>query len=325
MRVLVTGVTGFLGYHIAKDLLKDGHEVINFSRRHTSEVDELGIETIKGDLTNYEDIKNALRDIDAVFHAAGKVGMWGKSKDFHRINVDGTKNLVNAMKEQGAKYLIYTSTPSVVFGKDEIKNGDESLPYPKKYLNEYAKSKSIAERFVLESNGHGILTTSIRPHLIYGERDKNIIPRLIQRAKSGRLKIIGDGQNLVDINYVENASHAHVMALKELSTEAKNQGKAYFIGQEKPVNLWDFINKILEAKGEKPISSKVSLKIVYFIGLIFELVYKLLGKYDDQPPMTRFVALQMGTSHYFKHDNARVDFGYSPKITIEESLEKIKN
>ncbi len=328
MKILVTGVTGFLGHHIAKDLLDEGHEVINFSRRHTSEVEELGIRTHQGDLTNFQDIKDALTGIDAVFHVAGKVGMWGKKEDFERINIDGTKNLLRAMKEAGVKYLVYTSTPSVVFGKEEIKNGDESLAYPEIYLNEYARTKSVAERLVLEANeasSRQLLTTAIRPHLIYGERDKNIIPTLVERAKSGRLKIIGKGNNLVDINYVENASLAHVMAFKELIQEAKNQGKAYFIGQERPVNLWHFINEILMAKGVAPLTKKVSLKLVYLIGAICEFIYKLIGKYEGQPAMTRFVALQMGTSHYFKHDNALKDFGYSPKISIEESIEKIKN
>lgn len=325
MKVLVTGVTGFLGYHIAKDLLCENYEVINFSRRETEEVKKLGITTIQGDLSKYEDIKSALKGIDAVFHVAGKVGMWGKKEDFSRINIDGTKNLVNAMKEQGVKFLVYTSTPSVVFGKEEIKNGDESLPYPNIFLNEYARSKSIAEKFVLDANCDELLTTSIRPHLIYGPRDKNIIPTLVARAKSGRLKIIGDGNNLVDINYVENASYAHLLALKELTTEAKNQGKAYFIGQERPVNLWNFINDILMAKGVKPLEKKAPLKFVYFIGGLCEFIYRVIGKYDTRPAMTRFVALQMGTSHYFKHGRARNDFGYSPKITIEESLKKIKD
>lgn len=325
MKVLVTGVTGFLGYHIAKDLLKEGHEVINFSRRETQEVRELGIETIKGDLTNYTDIKGALSSIEAVFHVAGKVGMWGSKSDFETINIEGTKNLVKAMQETGVRYLIYTSTPSVVFGIEEIKNGNETLPYPEKYLNEYARTKSIAEKHVLEANSKELLTTSIRPHLIYGPRDKNIIPTLVERAKSGRLKIIGNGENIVDINFVENASHAHIMAFKELCSDAKNQGKAYFIGQERPVKLWDFINQILKVKGVPPLTKKVPLKVVYIIGAICELFYKIIGKYEGQPAMTRFVALQMGTSHYFKHDNALNDFGYSPRITIEESLKKIED
>ncbi|WP_412471389.1 NAD-dependent epimerase/dehydratase family protein [Halobacteriovorax sp. RT-1-4] len=325
MNILVTGVTGFLGYHIAKDLLAAGHDVFNFSRRETDEVKELGIKTHQGDLTNYQDIRNALSEIDAVFHVAGKVGMWGRKEDFERINIEGTKNLLKAMKEAGVKYLVYTSTPSVVFGKDEIKNGDEALEYPENYLNEYARTKSIAEKLVLAANTQDLLTTAIRPHLIYGERDKNIIPTLVERAKSGRLKIIGHGDNLVDINYVENASYAHVMALNELVGEAKNKGKAYFIGQERPVNLWHFINELLMAKGVAPLTKKVPLRIVYIIGAICEFIYKLIGKYDGQPAMTRFVALQMGTSHYFKHNNALNDFGYSPRISIDESIEKIKN
>ncbi len=325
MKILVTGATGFLGYHIAKDLLEEGHEVVNFSRSETDEVKELGIETRRGNLTIASDVAGALEGIEAVFHVAGKVGMWGRKKDFEDINILGTRNIVDQVRKAGIKYLIYTSTPSVVFGKEEICDGDESLPYPNVFLNDYARTKSIAEAYVLNANDSTLFTTSIRPHLIYGQRDQNIIPTLVARAKSGRLKIIGTGENIVDINYVENASLAHIKAFNELRTGAKNSGKAYFIGQERPVKLWDFINDILEAKGVNPLRKKVSLRMVYIIGAIFEAFYRLLGKFDGQPPMTRFVALQMGTSHYFKHNAAKNDFGHSPVITIEESLHKIKD
>lgn len=325
MKILVTGATGFLGHHIAKDLLALGHEVINFSRGQTQELKDLGIETRNGDLTKAKDVASALKGIDAVFHVAGKVGMWGRKKDFELINIQGTRNIVDEMRKANIKYLVYTSTPSVVFGKEEIKNGNEKLPYPKYFLNDYARTKSIAEDYVLKANDEKLMTTAIRPHLIYGERDKNIIPTLVSRASSGRLKIIGSGNNLVDINYVENASLAHIRAFNELTNEAKNQGKAYFIGQERAVNLWQFINQILEGQGISPLRKKVPLNFVYFIGAICEFIYRVLGKYETAPPMTRFIALQMGTSHYFSHNNAQKDFGHTPKITIEESLVKIKN
>lgn len=325
MKILVTGATGFLGYHIAEILLSQGHEVINFSRSHTEELERLGVKTIKGNLQNKEEIRNALKDINAVFHVASKVGMWGRWEDFYNINYIGTKNLVDIMKEIGIPSLVYTSTPSVVFGKDSINEGNEDIDYPKEYLSLYAKSKALAEKYVLDQTSENFKTTSIRPHLIYGERDKNIIPRLVEAKKKGKLKIIGDGNNLVDIIYVKNAAQAHVDAFKELLADAKNSGKAYFIGQEKPVNLWDFINHILESKGLEHVKKSIPVKRAYTIGAVIEFFLKLFKIFNVHPPMTRFVALQLGTSHYFSHERAKRDFGYSPKVTIEESLERLRN
>ncbi len=325
MKVLITGATGFLGYHIAKNLKDEGHQVINFSRSHTSELDDIDIQTIKGDLQNTDDINRALSGVEAIFHVASKVGMWGRWKDFYNINYIGTKNLVDAAKKSHIKYFVYTSTPSVVFGKDSIENGDENLNYPKEFLSLYAKSKALGEAYVLDNNSESFHSCALRPHLIFGKRDKNIIPRLIEAREKNKLKLIGDGNNLVDVIHVENAAWAHLDALEELQKEKKNAGKAYFIAQEKPVNLWSFINTILENNGQKKVTKKISVTKAYYIGLVIELFLKLLRIYNIHPPMTRFVALQLGTSHYFSHKRAKDDFNYRVRLDIERSLDDIKN
>jgi len=324
MNILVTGATGFLGYHIAKDLIDQGHKVYNFSRSHNTELEELGVKTRKGDLSNQDSVDKALTDIDGIFHVASKVGMWGKWHDFYQINFLGTKNLVDSAKSKGIKYFVYTSTPSVVFGKKSIENGDENTPYPDEYLSLYAKSKALAEKYVLESNQENFSVTALRPHLIYGERDKNIIPRLVDAQTKGRLKSVGNRENLVDIIYVENASKAHIDAFNELQNEKKNAGKPYFIGQERPVNLWSFIDQILECKGLGPVKKSIGLSKAYKIGHLVEIFLKLFRIFNVHPPMTRFVALQFGTSHYFSHKNAEKDFGYKPIVSIEESLKRLR-
>jgi nucleoside-diphosphate-sugar epimerase len=324
MKILVTGAGGFLGYHICERLLKEGHEVFNFSRSHHTDLDKLNVKTIKGNLQNSKDVTNALKGFEAVFHVASKVAMWGKWEDFYNTNVVGTENIINACKEHGIKTLVYTSTPSVVFGTKDIINGNEEIPYPTDFKSLYAKSKSIAEKKVLCANKENELhTCALRPHLIFGPRDKNIIPRLVDAAKKGRLKRIGDGNNLVDVIHVENAAAAHINAFKSLITDKKAQGKAYFIAQEKPVNLWDFINTILTKFNEKPIEKKISFKKAYRIGAIIEFFLKLFKVYDVHPPMTRFVAMQMSKSHYFSHDNAEKDFGYSPELNLEEAIDSL--
>lgn len=325
MKILITGATGFLGFQLAKDLIKKGHEVYNFSRSSSKELDELGVLTINGDLTNIQNVTDLLdkTPIEAIFHVASKVGMWGHWDDFYKSNFIGTKNLYDlAQKYEAIKYFIYTSTPSVVFENKSILNGDESLPYAKDSLSLYAKSKILAEDYILNKRTR-LLTCALRPHLIYGEKDKNIIPRLIEAKKKNKLKIIGNGENLVDVIHVENASHAHILAFEELTKQAKCSGKAYFIAQEKPVKLWEFINKILETKKISPVNQKINFKTAYYIGLAIEIILKTFRIYNVHPAMTRFVALQLGKSHYFSHERAYQDFGYSPLFNIEESLNKI--
>lgn len=325
MKILVTGAGGFLGFHVAEELIKAGHEVINFSRTHKEELDSIGVKTRVGNLKSLDDIEKALIGIDAVFHVASLVGMWGKWEDFHQTNTMGTIHLINAMKEKGIKYLVYTSTPSVVFDSSDIEDADETKNYPPRFFNHYSRSKAMAEKAVLVSNSDDLKTVALRPHLIYGERDQNLIPGLVKAKSSGRLKIIGDGKNRVDIIYVKNAAVAHVQAFVELMSEnSKVAGKAYFLGQEKPVMLWDFFNQVLEIYQETPLTKKVPLSLAFGIGAIFEFVYKTLGIFHRDPPMTRFIALNLAKSHYFSHDRAKADFAYSPEISISESLERLK-
>jgi nucleoside-diphosphate-sugar epimerase len=322
MNILVTGGGGFLGQYIVEELLKDGHKVSNFSRSSYPELEKLEVEQRSGNLLDKDSIKKALTSIDAIFHVAGKVAMWGKWEDFYQTNTQGTKNLVDAAKEAGIKKFVYTSTPSVVFGEDDIIEADETLDYPKEYLSLYAKSKMLAEKYVLENNSEDFMTCSLRPHLIFGPRDKNIIPRLLEAAKKGKLKIVGDGQNLVDIIYVENAAKAHIQAFNSLEPGSPVCGSPYFIAQERPVKLWDFINEILSKSNVKTVTKTMHINKAYRIGSIIESFLKLFRIWNVHPPMTRFVALQLGKSHYFSHKKAHNDFGYDPKVTVEQAIEK---
>jgi len=322
MNILITGASGFLGFNLAKALLNQGHKITNLSRNECQKLNDIGIQTIKCNLNNLEEVTSALKKIEVVFHVASLVGMHGDYNQYFQTNVIGTENIVKACIKNGVSKLIYTSSPSVVFGKDDLCNVDETQNYPKKFLTHYAKTKSLAEQIIKKANSKKLLTVSLRPHLIFGPDDPHLIPRLIQSANSGKLRQIGDGQNLVDIIYIDNAVDAHIQALENLSKNSKLAGNVYFIGQERPVNLWNFINKILENNGISKIENKISCKEAYFIGFILEKVFSILKK---EPPMTRFIALQFSKSHYFSHKNARDDFGYIPKINIEDAIKRTSN
>lgn len=325
MRILVTGGGGFLGTHIIKELLKNpSYIVTNFSRHTYSHLEDLGVPTIKGDLRKKEDVERALdQGFEAIFHVAAVAGVWGKYEDYYGINFLGTKNLLDAAEARGIQKFVYTSTPSVVFNKDDLLGVGEEQPYATEFLNAYSETKTMAEKLVLEmNNGKTFLTCAIRPHLIWGPGDPHLFPRVIQKGKQGKLRIVGDGENLVDIVYVENAALAHVQAFEHLNPGSPVCGQAYFVGQERPVKLWSFINQVLGYVKVGPVMKSLDVKTAYKIGWLLEKVFKALGINKPEPPMTRFVALNLGKSHYFSHEKAKKHFGYTPRVSIEEGLKR---
>lgn len=218
---------------------------------------------------------------------------------------------------------MYTSSPSVTFdGTDQV-NLDESAPYPGKWLCHYPHSKALAEQKVLTANGSdGLLTCALRPHLIWGPRDEHLIPRLIERARSGKLRRVGDGKNLVDMIYVENAAAAHLQAADALDDGSPVCGKAYFISQGEPVNCWGWINDILALADLPPITKNISARAAWNVGRVLEAVWTILRR-RDEPRLTRFLAAQLSTSHYFDISAAQRDFGYQPIVSTEEGMERL--
>lgn len=325
MRILVTGGGGFLGTHLIYELLKNSKYIVtNFSRHTYPHLEDLGVPTIRGDLSKREDVERALdQGFDAIFHVAALAGVWGKYDDFYSVNFLGTKNLLEVARDKGITRFVYTSSPSVVFGKGDLTGADESLPYPEEHFTPYAETKMMAEKLVLEMNdGKSFMTCAIRPHLIWGPGDPHLFPRVIQKGREGKLRIVGDGENLVDIIYVENAALAHVQAFEHLSSGSPVCGQAYFVGQERPVKLWNFINEVLGLVKVEPVMRSIDLKTAYRLGYFLEFLFRLFGIKKPEPPMTRFVALNLAKSHYFSHAKAIKDFGYHPKVSIEEGLKK---
>lgn len=322
MKILVTGGGGFLGTWIIRELMRNPtHLVTNFSRRPYAHLEDIGVPTIRGSVDNREDVERALAlGFDAIIHTAAKVGMWGSRNDFEATNVQGTKLLLELAQRHGVKRFVYTSTPSVVFGRGGHEGLNETTAYPTKHLGEYARSKAIAEQAVLAANSPAFTTVSLRPHLVWGPGDQNLIPRVLDRARLGKLKVVGDGENQVDVVYVENAAHAHVLAL---TADAKVVGgQAYFIGQG-PVKLWDFINEVLKRANIPAPDDSISVKAAYAIGWMLEKLWALAGIQNPEPPMTRFVALNLGSSHWYDHTKAKSDLGWEPKISIHDGLTRL--
>ncbi len=321
--MLVTGGSGFVGSEICRRLVQRGHSVRSLQRSPSPELTALGVECIRGNVADFSSVRTAVQNCDVVFHVAAKAGVWGPAAEYECANINGTENVLRACRELAVKRLIYTSSPSVVYdGRDE--NGiDESAPYPKSYLTNYPRTKAIAEQLVLSANGPQFATVALRPHLIWGPGDNHLVPRLIQRAKSGRLRRVGDGKNLVDTTYIDNCVDAHLCALDRLEPGAPCAGKAYFISNNEPVPLWDLIDRMLACANVPPVRKFISASAAYRVGAIMEGIYRLLNL-SGEPPMTRFVARQLSTAHWYNLAAARRDLGYVPSVSIEEGLKRLR-
>ena len=320
---LVTGGGGFLGKAIVRKLLARGTHVRVIARSDYPELREMGVETIRGSVNDPQAVKEALEGCDICFHVAAKVGVWGAYEDFVATNVDGTRLLLETCKALGVGRFVHTSSPSVIFDGKDMEGADESVPYPPEetYLTHYPKTKAIAERLVKEAGKDGLLTASLRPHLIWGPEDNHLVPRILGRAK--QLRIIGEGKNIVDTVYMDNAADAHIQAADALLSKPEISGRAYFITQDEPINAWEMINRILAAGGKPPITKKISYKAAHRIGAIMEWVYGTFG-IKSEPRMTRFVAGELAKSHWFDISAARRDFGYDPQVSTDEGLKRLE-
>lgn len=321
-RVIVTGGGGFVGKAIVFALKLQGVACEVIGRSRYPDLEQQGIICHQGDISDREFVQKTLNGFDVVFHTAALAGIWGGWKNYYNVNVVGTENIIESCQTNNIPVLVYTSTPSVVFNGEDIEKGDESLSYPEKFLCNYAKTKAMAERAVLEVDQRSLKTCAIRPHLIWGPGDPHLIPRLIERGRAGELKIVGKGKNKVDITYIDNVSHAHILAAKELINRAKCSGKAYFIGQERAVEIWPWINELFQRVGVNTITQKVPFRVAYTAGTIMELIHRILYV-EKEPKMTRFIAEQLAKSHYFSHSRAFKDFNYEPVITIEEGMDRL--
>jgi nucleoside-diphosphate-sugar epimerase len=322
MKVLVTGGGGFLGRAIVKQLLERGDSVRSLTRNRYEELDDLGVEQFLGSLAVAELVAEAAAGCDLVFHVAAKAGVWGDYQDYYQTNVVGTRNVIAACRKHKIAKLVYTSSPSVVFDGTDMEGVDESVPYPQQFHAFYPQTKAAAERLVLASNDEQFATLALRPHLIWGPGDNHLVPRIIERGRSGALRRIGDRPCPVDTIYIDNAADAHLLAADRLALGSAVAGKAYFISNDEPIPMWEMVNRILVAGGVPPVERSITPGLAYAVGWMLEQVYGLL-RLKTEPRLTRFVAREMSTAHWFDISAAKNDFGYRPQVSTDEGLDRL--
>jgi nucleoside-diphosphate-sugar epimerase len=324
VNLLVTGGGGFLGQALCRGLVARGHTVTSFNRGDYPALERIGVRQLRGDLADAGAVHAAARGQAAVFHNAAKAGAWGSRDSYHRANVVGTDNVLAACRAHGIDRLVYTSTPSVTHRATHPVAGGtaDSVPYGEHLKAPYAATKRVAEQRVLAANGQRLATIALRPRLIWGPGDQLLLPRLAARARAGRLRLVGDGGNLVDTTYIDNAAQAHFDAFEHLAPGAACAGRAYFISNGEPRPMREILNGLLAAVGAPPVTKSLPFPLAYAIGAACEAAWTVLPL-DGEPPLTRFLAEQLATTHWYDMAPARRDFGYVPRVGIAEGLERL--
>jgi nucleoside-diphosphate-sugar epimerase len=322
MKILVTGGGGFLGSAISRQLLARGDRVVALQRRAADDLAQRGAEIVRGDICDLPLLLASAKGCDAIIHTAGKAGVWGKFADYHRINVLGTEQVLQTCRKLAIPYLVHTSSPSITHVGKDIEGDDESMPVATKFLSPYPATKAAAEQLVLAANSEQLRTTALRPHLIWGPGDPHILPHLAASVRKGKLALPG-ADKVIDTVFVENAARAHVLALDELQGRGRCAGRPYYISNDQPMRQDEIIPLLLDAIGIQAEIRPISPGLARAAGAFCETAWKLLG-IQSEPPITRFTADQLSTSHWYNITASQRDFGYQPEFTIAQGLERLR-
>jgi nucleoside-diphosphate-sugar epimerase len=324
MNALVTGGGGFIGSALVLRLVKENYRVVSFARGDYPQLAKMGVKIIRGDLSDSDAVMAACDGMDIVFHVAAKAGITGIYKEYYKTNVTGTENIVRACISNKIKWLIFTSSASVVFDGNNIEGANESLPYPVRPLSFYTGTKAIAEQIVLQANSSSFNTLALRPHIVYGPGDNHLFPRVIKKALNGKLRQIGNGKNLIDVSYIDNVVDAHIQSVKAIKDNPEAPGKAFFITNGEPVSLWDFLNIMLGMSGLEPVRKSISVWPALMLSSVAEILHKTCYK-TGEPGLTRFMVTELSRSHWFDISRARNILNYYPVISNIEGLKKMIN
>lgn len=323
MRALVTGASGFLGGALARRLREQGYAVVVLQRSPAPELEALGITVRRGDLADPRAVRDAAAACDVVFHVAAKAGHWGAYHEYYASNVLGTQAVIDACLAHGIRRLVYTSTPSVVHAGGDLEGIDESAPIATHFRAHYPATKAEAERRVLAANSATLSTVALRPHLIWGPGDRHLLPRIVARAKAGRLRFVGPPGKRIDTTWIDNAVDAHLAAAERLMPGAAHAGRAYFISNGEPIPAEDMINRLLDCAGLPPEHRRIPYPVAFAVGALMEAAWTLL-RLRGEPWMTRFLAEQLATAHWYDISAAARDFGWRPRVSLEQGFARLK-
>ena len=323
MRVLVTGASSLIGAGVADHLADRGDEVVCFQRTETTSVARWAmIRQHLGDVRNVSALTSAAAGCDAIVHVAAKVGVVGGWEEYRSVNVDGTSNVLAAARENGVGRVVHVSSPSVAHGGEPIVGGAADPPVLGRSRAWYPESKAMAEIAALGAASDQLGVVAVRPHLVWGPGDTQLVGRIVQRAAAGRLALVGGGRALVDTTYIDNAVSSLVAALDAVAPDAPCSGRAYVISNGEPRMIRELVEGICHAADVPFTPRDVSLRIGRSVGAAVERAWPLLRR-DDEPPLTQFLAEQLGTAHWFDPRPAHEDLAWIPTVSIDEGLARL--
>ncbi len=321
MKVLVTGTGSLLLGGIASELLRRGDEVVCLQRRPAAFIGHQNAREVLADVCDEEAVALAAEGCDAIIHGAARVGVVGSQKEFFDTNVRGTENIIHAAAQHNISRLVFVSTPSVAHTGSSLigaSAGDAEIGRSRSY---YAESKAIAERTVLNARNEQLAVVAIRPHLVWGPGDTQLVGRIVERAASGQLAVIGTGNALVDSTYIDNAISAHIAALDALHVGSACDGNAYVVSNGEPRTVNELMRSMCESAGVLFEPRHLSLALGIRFGSVIERLWPLMR--SSEPPITRFVAEQLGTAHWFDQRSVQQDLQWAPTVTIDEGFERL--
>lgn len=319
MKVLVTGASGFLGQATAAAVRDAGHEVRTFQRRPSGVA---GVQDVAGTMTDDAAIARAVDGVEAVVHLAAKVSLAGDPADFARVNIEGTRSLLAAARAAGVGRFVFVSSPSVAHTGSSLVGADAGPAEPSRARGDYARTKAAAEMLALDADAPDFAVVAVRPHLVWGPGDTQLVGRIVERARAGRLPLLDSGAALIDTLYVDNAATAMVAALEHVTDDGVH-GNAYVVTNGEPRPVADLLAGICTASGVRPPQWHVPAAVARAAGSVVEAVWRVRPG-EDEPPMTRFLAEQLSTAHWFDQRRTRSDLRWTPSVSIDEGLERLR-
>ena len=317
----MTGTGSLLLGGLASELLRRGDEVVCLQRRPAAFMGHQNAHEVLADICNTDAVALAAKGCDAIIHGAARVGVVGSQKEFYDTNVLGTENILRAAEQQSISRLVFVSTPSVAHTGASLVGAPAGQAEIGRSRSYYAESKAIAERTVLNARNSQLAVVAIRPHLVWGPGDTQLVGRIVERAKSGRLAVVGTGNALVDSTYIDNAISAHIAALDALHIGSACDGKAYVVSNGEPRTVNELMRSMCESAGVPFEPRHLSLTLGIRLGSLVERLWPLMQ--SSEPPITRFIAEQLGTAHWFDQRVVHNDLKWAPSVTLDEGFKQL--
>jgi nucleoside-diphosphate-sugar epimerase len=315
MRVLVTGASGMLGRATATALVERGDEVTVLQRRSAG----LPCREVLGDVADPAVVARAVDGQDAVLHLAAKVDVTGRWAEYVQANVEGTRTVVAACRQAGVRRLVHVSSPSVAHGGAALVGVGAGPADPDRARGHYSRSKAVAEREALAADSPALAVLAVRPHLVWGPGDTQLVARIVERARAGRLPVIGSGAALIDTTYVDNAADALVAAVDACG---RVHGEALVVSNGEPRPVAEVISRLCRSAGVPGPRRRVPFPVAWAAGAAVEAVWTATQR-RDTPPLTRFLAEQLATAHWFDQRRTRAALGWSPRVGLEEGFARL--